>query len=110
MLGGLAMGGVNALFGAGGGILTVPYLKKSGVALKKAHATSIAIIFPLSFLSACIYYFRGLFTLSESLLYIPGGIVGAVAGAFLLKKLPDFFIKKVFALFIIYASLKMLLR
>lgn len=110
LIAGFAMGILNALFGAGGGILTVEYLKRSGTPLKNAHATSVAVILPLSFVSACIYFFNGFFSVSDCLGYIPGGVIGAVAGAFLLKKMPDFYIKKLFAVFIIYASVKLLLR
>lgn len=107
---GFAMGVINALFGAGGGILTVEYLKRSGTPLKSAHATSVAIIMPLSLISAGIYLYNGAFAVTDCLAYLPGGALGAVFGAFFLKKIPDFYIKKIFALFIIYASVKLLLR
>lgn len=109
ILGGFAIGATNALFGAGGGMICVPYLKKSGLSVKKAHATSVAVILPISFISACVYYFRGSIDISQCLLYIPGGLLGAAAGALILKKAPDFLMKKLFALLIIYSAIKMLL-
>ena len=45
---GLASGLLNGFFGAGGGIMAVPLLQKAGVPTEKSHATSIAVILPLT--------------------------------------------------------------
>ena len=107
---GLGIGFLNGIFGAGGGMLAVPALRKCSVETKQAHATSIAVILPLSLISAVIYYLRGAFTIADCLPYLPGGSLGALAGAFLLKKLPDFWIRKAFAVMILYASIKLFFR
>ena len=110
IIAGFAIGTINSLFGAGGGMLTVPYLKKSGLPVKEAHATSISIILPLSIISAFIYLYKGACTLSDAAIYLPGSFAGALLGAFMLKKTPDSVIKKIFAVFIIYAAIKLFFR
>ena len=54
-LGGFFVGIVNSLLGAGGGLLAVPLLQKSNLTQTQAHASSIAVIFPLSLLSSVLY-------------------------------------------------------
>ena len=45
-LGGVGVGILNGLLGAGGGMLTVPLLEWMGVKGRRAHATSLAVILP----------------------------------------------------------------
>ena len=56
---GLVAGILNGLFGAGGGVAVVPMLENAGIEPKKAHATSISIILPLSILSGIFYLISG---------------------------------------------------
>ena len=48
VLAGAAGGAANGFFGSGGGLLSVPALESGGLETKKAHATSLAIMLPLS--------------------------------------------------------------
>ena len=54
-LAGGAVGLVNVLIGAGGGILAVPVLKRTGLDQKQAQANAVAVILPLTALSFIIY-------------------------------------------------------
>ena len=57
---GLLVGAVNGLLGAGGGMLAVPLLTGAeGLPAKKAHATAIALILPLSAVSTLVYALTG---------------------------------------------------
>ena len=57
--GGLA-GLCNGLFGAGGGLFLVPLLTQwAGLEQRKAFATSVAVILPLSLVSAAVYWLKG---------------------------------------------------
>jgi len=103
-IGGFFVGLVNGLLGAGGGMLAVPLLKKLSLDDKEAHSSSIAVILPLSVLSALLYLWQGTVSIKSALPYIPFGIVGAVAGALLLKKLPDVWIRRIFGVFLLYAA------
>jgi len=107
---GAAAGFVNGLLGSGGGMIAVPALKASGLEPQKAHATSIAVIAPMSILSAAIYLFRGDVTISDALPYLPAGAVGALLGALLLRKLPDTFLRKLFGAFAVWAGFRLITR
>ena len=54
-LGGFGAGLLNGLLGAGGGMVVVPLLSALGTAGKKSHATALAVIVPLSVVSAVLY-------------------------------------------------------
>ena len=59
---GLLTGAVNGLFGGGGGMVVVPLLKNLlGYDEKRAHATAILIIAPVSAASLITYIFGGYF-------------------------------------------------
>ncbi len=105
---GFIIGIINSLLGAGGGMLAVPTLNKSGLTAQESHATSLLIILPLTAVSAGIYLSKGYVEFSNALPYMPGGIIGAVAGGLLLNKIPNKALKIIFAAFMIYSGIRML--
>lgn len=107
---GSVCGVLNGLFGAGGGIAAVPLLKASGIPLKKAHATSLAVILPISLVSAVLYLANGAIQFADAWPYLPGGFLGAILGALLMQKIPDKLLRKAFGAFMIYAAVRLLLR
>lgn len=104
------VGLINGLLGAGGGMIAVPMLKKGGMQQKQAHAMSVLLMFFLSLFSATIYLLCGRVRLSAALPYLPGGVLGAAAGALLLRRLPDRLLRKIFGGFMIFAGLRLLLK
>lgn len=109
LIGGLC-GFLNGLFGAGGGIAAVPLLKKGGIPVKEAHATSLAVILPVSIVSAVLYTMHGYVTFADALPYLPGGFFGACLGAWAMTKIPVLFLRRAFGVFMIYAAVRLLLR
>lgn len=109
-LGSVGVGLVNGLLGAGGGMLAVPLLKSAGAEQKQAHASSIALILPLCVFSAVLYLINGRVTIGQALGYMPAGAVGAVIGGFLLGKISDKWLKRLFALFMIWAGIRMWMK
>lgn len=109
-LSGLAIGFVNGLFGAGGGMLAVPLLRHAGLEQKQAHANAVSVILPITLLSAVLYAVKGYVTVSDALIYIPGGIAGSVTGSLLLKKISPALLKRAFGFFMLYAGVRLLLR
>lgn len=107
---GIAIGIVNGLLGAGGGMIAVPLLKKLGLEQAQAHANAIAVIMPISVLSAGLYLYRGYVVLSDAWIYIIAGLPGAVIGTLLLKKISPRWLKRIFGGFMIYAGVRLLLR
>jgi uncharacterized membrane protein YfcA len=56
---GTVIGGLSALFGIGGGSLTVPFLSWRGVVMQRAAATAAAVGFPLALTGALSYAWQG---------------------------------------------------
>ena len=99
-------GVINGLLGAGGGMVAVPLLKGRGLSQKQAQASSIAIILPLSIISAVLYGIKGNLDVAKSLKFIPFGLIGALLGTFIFKKISPTLLKKIFALFMIWAGVR----
>ena len=107
---GLSVGFINGLLGAGGGIIAVPLLKKLGLEQKEAHANAVAVILPITLFSAVIYLLKGYVSFSDSLVFMPGGIVGSLIGTYCLKKIPPTWLKRIFGVFMVYAGVRLLLK
>ena len=107
---GLVAGLFNGLFGAGGGMIVVPMLEKSGINPKKSHATSIVIIAILSVFSLIGYFCGGHIDFQNTLGYIPAGVVGVFVGSWLLKKIKTDFLRRVFGLIMIISSIRLFLK
>ncbi len=108
--GGILIGALNGMFGAGGGIVAVPLLRKNGIEDKSAHASSIAIILPISVVSLSMYILKGRVAITDGLPYILPGVVGAVLGTFILSKISKKWLHRVFGGLIIYAGIRLILR
>ena len=83
---------------------------KQGLEPRRAHATSIAIILPLSLISLIVYWLNGNLPLTQSLPFFVPALLGSAAGAALLKKIPVQLLKLVFAGLILYSGIRLLMR
>ena len=108
IIGGLAIGTVNSALG--GGMIAVPMLRKSGMEQNRAQANAVALIMLLTAASAGIYIYTGKVTFSDALPYLPAGLIGSVLGSFILPKIPTKMLGKIFALFMLWAGVRMLMR
>lgn len=121
---GIAGGGIgwaSAIFGIGGGTLTVPYLSWRRISMPQAVATSAACGLPIALMGAATNVGLGwghpdLPEWSLGYVYLPAflGIVlassvTAPTGARLAHRLPQARLKKVFALFLLLVSLRFIL-
>lgn len=108
IIGSLA-GITNGLFGTGGGLFIVPLLIYwIKIEPKQAFATSLAIIFPISIISAIIYYYNGNIDFSIALPYLIGGAFGGIVSGFVFKKIPTSLLRRVFAVLLIYGGIRAL--
>jgi uncharacterized membrane protein YfcA len=92
-----AVGLANGLFGGGGGMIAVPMLQKTGLEEKRAHATAILLILPVSLLSFFFYAWKGLYEFSVLIPTALGVTAGGALGAWLLGKLPVKIVNIIFA-------------
>ena len=109
MLYGALIGLLNGFFGSGGGILAVTLLQKQGLPSRQAHATSIAIILPLSLVSLAVYYLNGNLELLQGLPFFLPALLGSACGAWGLQKIPVPLLKLLFSLLILYSALRLVL-
>lgn len=107
---GLAIGLINALFGAGGGLVAVAFLLKMGLTQKQAQATALCIILPLSVISSFVYMKKGYVAFQDAKLYLPYALIGAAVGTTVLSRLNNGILKKIFAVLMLWAGLRLVLR
>lgn len=106
-LSGAAAGLINGFFGGGGGMLLVPLLSRwLKLNDQKTFATSVAVILPLCVLSSAVYLFRGGLELSAALPYLLGGALGGILGGKLFKNVNMLWLRRGFALLILYAGIR----
>lgn len=106
---GLATGAANGVFGGGGGMLAVPLLQATGLEEKKAHATAILVILPISAMSFLVYALRGVLSSAVLIPVALGVTFGGFLGARLLGKLSKTVVGRVFGVLQIVAGLFLLL-
>lgn len=77
---------------------------------QKARGTSVFCILPMVLSSSFFYYKGNFINWKTAILCGIGGAIGGYIGAKLLKKLPDKVLKIAFTIFLMYVSLKMILK
>lgn len=109
IVGGLIVGFINGFFGGGGGMIVVPLLVFFlGLEEKKAHATAIFVILPLSITSSIIYITQGSFKLLNLSMVTIGVISGGILGSIFLKKINNKVLRIIFAAIVFIAGVKMM--
>lgn len=108
---GIITGAANGLFGSGGGTIAVPAMVLIlGAEERKAHATAISIILPLTLVSAFMYIRSDYIDWSITIKAMIGGVAGGYIGAKLLKICPAKVLRKIFGVFMIIAGIRMLIK
>lgn len=107
---GAAAGAANGFFGTGGGMLLVPLLIRwSKMDDRRALATSVCIIAPLSLASALVYFLRLDLSILDAVPFLLGGLPGGIIGGYLFKKIPATYLRKLLGVFIIWGGIRSLL-
>lgn len=115
-LAGFSAGLLNGLLGAGGGIVmtfALEYMIKHGglqMEERDIFANVIAATLPISVMSALIYGVRGNIDLSGFSVFVLPAVVGGLVGAFFLSKISVVFLKRIFALLVIWSGIYMIIR
>ena len=104
------IGLINGFFGGGGGMICVPVLEKYlGLDNKKAHATTLCVILPLSIVSSFVYIHNNDINFLNLIYVTLGAIVGGILGAIFFNKLNSKIIRIIFAIIMLLAGIKMVI-
>lgn len=106
---GLAAGFTNGLLGAGGGIIVVMALRmifqKKGVSEHSYYTTAIAVMLPLSLLSAWQYRAAGHLPLIPFWHLILPSLLGGALGALLLRRIAPQVLRRIFAAVVLISGI-----
>ena len=107
---GAGAGVLSGLFGVGGGIVMVPALVVLGLRQHRAQATSLAAIVPIATVGAVVFGGASAVDFAAAAVLIVGSLVGVRGGATLMHRLDDRRLSWIFAAFLVFVAITMLLR
>jgi len=109
---GLAAGVLSGLFGIGGGLVIIPALVLlMHMDQHTAQGTSLgALLLPVGLLGFLSYYRHGHVHLMGALFIALGLFLGAWVGGVIANALPVRTLSRLFALFLLFVAVRMLLR
>ena len=109
-LAGFIAGIISGFFGAGGGMILVPFMtlimKDEEI---KSRATTILCIFFMVIVSSFFYYKQDSVDWNVAIKCSIGGILGGIIGSKLLIKLDKKILKIFFVILLIYSGVKMII-
>jgi uncharacterized membrane protein YfcA len=107
---GLSSGMLSGLVGVGGGIIIVPALVFFlGFSQHEAQGTSLGLLLlPVGILAALNYYKQGYIDLKVIGVMSIAFVLGGWLGSKLSVVLPELLVKRIFAVILFYAAIKML--
>lgn len=107
---GLVAGLLSGILGLGGGAVIIPALVYLfSFSQHQAQGTTLAMMVPpIGLLAALQYYRQGNVKISVALILCIGFIAGSFYGARLVEKIPDVLLKKIFGVFLLAVSFKMI--
>ena len=109
VLAGSLAGLANGMFGAGGGLILVPFfIRILHMKSDKALPTSIAVILPMSIISAITYDIR--LEVQITLPFLFGGLLGGLCGGIIFPYIPTLKLRKILGIFIIYSGIRSILQ
>lgn len=107
---GALAGAANGFFGAGGGLFLVPLLVYwCGLEERRAFATSVAVIFPLSALSAVVYGIQGGLDIAAAWPYLLGGVLGGWIAGRVFHRIHMIWLRRAFGVMLLYGGVRAVL-
>jgi uncharacterized membrane protein YfcA len=108
---GLIAGIFGGMFGIGGATIMIPVLVYIfGLTQHQAQGTTLAIMVPpIGLLAALRYYYSGNVKLGMAGFICLGFFIGGLIGASFIQNLSDPLLKKLFGVFLLFVSLRMIL-
>jgi hypothetical protein len=108
---GLLTGLVSGLLGVGGGTIMVPvftYFFK--MSIQKAIGTSLAIMVPIALVGSLRHWGTGNVDVTQLAFFTLMALVGGWLGASLVSVVSVSFLKKMFALFLVFVAVQMFFK
>lgn len=106
---GIVSGLVNGFFGAGGGLIIVPMLKKfDSQNSKTIHATTLGCVMFMCLSSSVVYFLDGVIDFKLVAFCTIGSLLGSVVAVKLLKNLKNKVIDLIFSLVLILAGISLI--
>ena len=108
---GLAAGLASGVLGIGGGIIIIPALVYFlNYSQKTAQGTSLGLLLlPVGFLAVMNYYKAGYVNIKAAGLMVITFVIGSYISSKFVVSLPENIIKKIFAVFLLFYSIKLFL-
>ncbi len=107
---GLAVSTTASIAGIGGGVFMVPILYHIGLPINAAIGTSKTVIVFVSTASAASYLRKGKVNLKIGLPIMVSDTIGSYIGAYLVPRVPQYYLKILIALFILYYSTRLIYK
>jgi len=106
---GLAAGLASGVLGIGGGIIIIPALVYFlNYSQKTAQGTSLGLLLlPVGFLAVMNYYKAGYVNIKAAGLMVITFVIGSYISSKFVVSLPENIIKKIFAVFLLFYSIKL---
>lgn len=108
---GLVAGIFSGIFGIGAGTILIPALVfLFGLTQHQAQGTTLALMVPpIGLLAALRYYYSGNVKLGIAGFICIGFFIGGLIGAHFVQDVPDLLLKRLFGIFLLFVSLRMIL-
>lgn len=109
---GMLAGGLSGFLGIGGGIIVIPLLVLLlGFSQQTAQGTSLGLLLPpIGLLAVINYYKAGFIDLKASLIMAIAFIVASYFASKFITMVPEYIVKKSFALFLLLYSIKLFIE
>ena len=109
IIAGTLTGIVNGLFGAGGGMILVPLLRKgAGLSDAEVFSASISIMLPICLISLTVYSIQDPLPWSAALPYLIGSALGGTVAGIWGKNVPVKWLHRILGLLILWGGIRYL--
>lgn len=106
---GLICGMINGIFGAGGGMVLVPLLRKNtNLSEAEMFPSSICIMLPICIVTLCIYGSQTPLPWPEALPYLIGSAIGGLLAGKLSGRIPVLWLHRILGGLIIWGGIRYL--
>ena len=106
---GICAGGINGLFGSGGGTVLVPLLNQlTPLEQRQIFPASVAVILPISLVSLGINLTHDAAPWQTAAPYLIGSIAGGIAAGFWGKKIPTVWLHRILGALMLWGGVRYL--